>query len=592
MVNAITTFRENTLRHAGLLKLREQELRTQNLRFEAALDNMSQGLSVYDGSQRLIVCNERYAQLCGLSEDVLTPGITLREVLQLRAKNGTFRWAEPHAPFDIDRALQDTLEMCTKGEPWTRTLNLVDGRIISISFQPMPDNGWVATHEDVTERQQAEARIKHLAHHDALTDLPNRLLLREQLENALASTAQSETLAVVLLDLDHFKDVNDTLGHPVGDELLKAVSTRLRSCVRQDEVNSIARLGGDEFAILQISARQPEAVTSLAQRIVEVVSAPYMFGDHQVFVGVSIGISLSPRDGSDPDQLLKNADIALYRAKAEGRNTFRFFEPEMDALTKARRQMELDLREALLREEFSVFYQPIVNLGRNEVCGLEALLRWKHPERGFVSPTEFIPVAEEMGLIIPIGEWVLRQACAEAARWPSNLKLAVNLSSIQFRSRNLVQTVVSALASSGLPAYRLELEITESVLLQNNKSNLATLHQLRGLGASISMDDFGTGHSSLSYLRSFPFDKIKIDSSFVGDMANSTDSVSIVRTIASLGNSLGITTTAEGVETQEQLEAVRAAGCTEVQGYFFSRPVPPEQIKTLLLSVGRAREAA
>ena len=439
----------------------------------------------------------------------------------------------------------------------------------------------IAVIEDVTDRREAEKKIIHMAHHDALTDLPNRALLQERLEQGLTRVARGESLAVLCLDLDDFKTVNDTLGHPIGDVLLKMVAERLCRCVR--ETDTVARFGGDEFAILQVATDLSTDVTALARRIVETIQAPYELGCHRVNVGISIGIALAPNDGADPDQLLKNADLALYRAKAEGRGSYRFFEAEMDKRMRARRALELDLREALPNDELELYYQPLVNLERNEVCGFEALLRWHHPDRGMISPDEFIPIAEDIGLIAPIGEWALRQACAEAVTWPHHITVAVNLSPAQFRSETLVQMVANALAASGLPAQRLELEITESALLQNNEITLAAVCQLRSLGVRIAMDDFGTGYSSLAYLQNFPFDKIKIDRSFISSLATGRGSLAIFKAIIRLADSLGMTTIAEGVETEEQLEMVRVEGCTEMQGYLFSHPRPAAEIARLFL---------
>ncbi len=436
---------------------------------------------------------------------------------------------------------------------------------------------------DVTERKQAEARIAHMAHHDALTGLPNRVLFHERLDDALARLRRpggAPSLAVHCLDLDHFKSVNDTLGHPVGDLLLKAVAERLARCVGEEAL--VARLGGDEFAVIQPIASGPNAAGELANRLIALVAAPYDVQGNEVVIGASIGIALAPGDGDTADVLLRNADMALYRAKSEGRGTSHFFEPEMDRRIQARRSLELDLRKAFVNGEFELYYQPLVNLGSNAVTGFEALLRWRHPERGMISPAEFVPLAEEIGLIVPLGEWVLRQACMQAATWPGDVKVAVNLSPAQVRSRGVVPAVLSALAHSRLAPQRLELEITESVLLGETDANLATLHRLREIGARISMDDFGTGYSSLSYLRSFPFDKIKIDRSFVRELAERPDCVAIVRAVAGLGASLGIATTAEGVETREQLERLRREGCTEVQGFLFSPPRPAAEITRLM----------
>jgi diguanylate cyclase (GGDEF)-like protein len=444
----------------------------------------------------------------------------------------------------------------------------------------MLNGGWVATHEDITERRKADAKISHMALHDALTNLPNRLLFREQMVDRLAHLSRDQQFAVLCLDLDGFKRVNDTLGHPFGDKLLQQVAARMSECLREGD--SIARLGGDEFVILQGNIKQPNDAIILAERVFEVTSAPFDLDGQQVVIGVSIGIAIGPTDAADPDHLLKNADMALYRAKADGRGTYRFFEPEMDALMQARRTLEIDLRKALANGEFELYYQPLVNLERQEVSCFEALIRWNHPERGLVAPLEFIPLAEQTALIVPIGEWVLRQACSEAMKWPPQISVAVNLSPAQFRMRNLPQVVMSALAQSGLPAQRLEFEITESVLLVDNELTLDILHQLRKLGVRISMDDFGIGYSSLSYLQSFPFDKIKIDRSFVHNLASSADSRAIIRAVAGLGSSLGMATTGEGVETQEELDYLKAQGCTEAQGYFYSRPRPAGDTLELL----------
>jgi diguanylate cyclase (GGDEF)-like protein len=464
------------------------------------------------------------------------------------------------------------------------------GRAFRVVGHPKQGGGWVATFEDVTERRDAQAQIFHMARHDALTNLPNRTLFREQLEHALRLIKRNEKVAVFCIDLDHFKDVNDSLGHPIGDELLKEVGRRLGQCVREGD--TVSRLGGDEFAIVQIGGEvQVAEASAVASRVIEVVGTPYLIQGHQVIVGASIGISVAPGDGSDPDQLLKNADMALYRAKADGRGAFRFFETGMDARAQARRLMEVDLRAALLRGEFEVYYQPIYDLKADQIICFEALLRWNHPLRGLIPPVEFIALAEETGLIIPIGDWVLRTACMNAVRWPQDVRVAVNLSPAQFKNRNLVTSVIAAVSASGLAANRLELEITESVLLEDSEGTLATLHKLRDLGVRISMDDFGTGYSSLSYLRSFPFDKIKIDRSFVHELATRGDSMAIVRAVTGLGKSLGISTTAEGVETREQLALLRSEGCNEVQGFLFSQPRPAAEVEKMLTK-GRLRVVA
>jgi diguanylate cyclase (GGDEF)-like protein len=424
---------------------------------------------------------------------------------------------------------------------------------------------------------RAHQKVHLLAHHDVLTGLGNRVQFRQELEQALADSEHlGHTAAVLYLDLDRFKYVNDSYGHQMGDALLKVVADRLRTCVR--EIDTITRLGGDEFAILQLRVSRPQECADLATRIIDVVGKPYNVDGQEIVIGTSIGIALIQEGNVAPDQLLKQADMALYRAKADGRATFRFFEPAMDAEVQARRALEADLRKALHNKEFELFYQQQVNILTNNVSGFEALLRWKHPERGTISPAEFIPVAEDIGLISEIGEWIIEQACLDAAAWPRGIKVAVNLSPMQFRNSNLVQSVKQALALSGLDPRRLELEITETVLLQDDEAILAMLHELRRSGVRIAMDDFGTGYSSLSYLRSFPFDKIKIDQSFVRELASRADCLMIVQFIANLGAGLGMPTVAEGVETEQQLLQVRAAGCTEAQGFYFGRPRPVNEL--------------
>jgi diguanylate cyclase (GGDEF)-like protein len=547
----------------------------QQLLLDTVLNNMSQGVLLFDSESRLVFCNQRYIEMYGLSPDLVQPGCKLSSLLDHRIAVGTFS-GNPEEY--IGRLLAEMAEGKTKGAVSKSS----DGRVFFIVNKPLASGGWLATHEDITERHRAQEQIAHMARHDALTDLPNRIMLRERLEHELRRVKRGEALAVLCLDLDHFKSVNDTPGHPIGDELLKIVADRLRRCIR--EPDTIARLGGDEFTIIMTAMMQPTDAVALSKRIRESITKPYNIGGHQIVIDVSIGISVSPADASESDELLKNADMALYGAKADGRGSYRFFEPEMDARMKARRELEMDLRRALANAEFELYYQPLVSLQSNDITGFEALLRWNHPVRGLISPAEFIPIAEETGLIVPLGEWVLRKACDETASWPEHFKIAVNLSPAQLKGRNLVPLVINALAASGLAPTRLQLEITESVLMQNTFATLNTLRQLRDLGVEIALDDFGTGYSSLSYLRSFPFDKIKIDRSFINDLANGAEPLALVRAIAGLAKGLSIISTAEGVETQDQLEKLQAVGCTEMQGYLFSHARPAEEIVRLFLS--------
>jgi len=550
------------------LREREAELRAQNLRFDAAINNMSQGLLMFDAEGRLAIYNNRYFEVYGMPRDKVRIGMTVEELIRCRIESGTF----VGDPVEYSARIN---ALMAKGEAYNRLHELPDGRTVAVSSRPMPGGGWVVTHEDTTERRAAEKKIAHMAHHDALTDLPNRALLRERLAEALNHVSGGVQLAVFYLDLDNFKGINDTLGHQLGDELLKCVGDRLRARVPANA--TVARVGGDEFAIIlpELGAINDAAI--LANQVCEAIRPPCDLCGHAVITDTSIGIAIAPDDGSDPDELMKKADMALYRAKAAGRGTFRFFEPEMDASIKARRAIEGALRAALARGEFLLHYQPILNPRENRITCCEALIRWQHPQRGLVGPAEFVSVAEEIGLIIPLGEWVLRQACADAARWPNDTKVAVNLSAIQVMNANLVPVVISALSAG-----RLELEITESVMMQNTEATLATLHRLRELGVRISMDDFGTGFSSLGYLRRFPFEKLKIDRSFIRDLVSDKNSLAIVRAVTTMAKSLGMITTVEGVETAEQLAQVSQLGCTEVQGFFIGRPQRLEDISRLL----------
>ncbi|HCL64933.1 MAG TPA: hypothetical protein DIC56_08875 [Rhizobium sp.] len=552
-------------------------------KLDAALANMSQGLCMFDTDERLVIFNPRFAEIYGLSLQDIKPGMTTMELMALAHSRAKLANGERESTLEL---LQR--KRVVEGKAGSAIERLADGRSIAVTQRPAPEGGFVATFEDITERQKAEKEIEYMARHDALTGLLNRSSFYERMGAVLGSLPHGETVAVLSLDLDHFKNVNDSLGHPVGDLLLRAAADRMRNCVRREDI--VARLGGDEFAIVLVPLEEPADVTGIAARLIEALGTPFELEGHQVVVASSVGISLAPNDGNLPDLLMRNADLALYRAKADGGGVFRFFELGMDARMQARRALELDLRKAIVNHEFELYYQPIIDVKSGEVTSCEALVRWHHPERGMISPMDFIPVAEETGLIVPLGEWVLQQACAEAAKWPIGITIAVNLSPAQFKSKNLVPAVTSALVSSGLPASRLELEITELVLLQDNESAFAILHQLRDLGIKIAMDDFGTGYSSLGYLRSFPFDKIKIDQSFIQDLPGKEESLAIVRAVVGLSSSLGITTTAEGVETHEQLASVTSEGCTEFQGYLFSKPRTAEDVSKVLSDQAKRAE--
>ncbi|MGI4795759.1 MAG: putative bifunctional diguanylate cyclase/phosphodiesterase [Janthinobacterium lividum] len=465
-------------------------------------------------------------------------------------------------------------------------------RSFLLQLSRVGDEQWVGNLEETTAQRLAEAQALQQALRDPLTGLCNRALFQERVNVAVSNSTESLLgYSVILVDLDRFKAVNDTLGHPIGDALLRLVAKRLLSVVRKHDV--VARLGGDEFALLISPTLDLDALAVLARRLIDVLGRPYLVEGHLVNVGASIGIAVSPREGLQYEALMRNADLALYASKNGGRNIFSFFEPDMDSRAMARRTLEIDLRKALALREFELHYQPQVDLDSNAVVGFEALLRWRHPERGLVSPADFIPLAEEIGLIVPLGEWVMREACVSAMQWPDEVSVAVNVSPRQFEDcGRLVDMVAKALAASGLPGTRLEVEITESVLLGNEAGVLDALHRIRAMGVRVAMDDFGTGYSSLSQLSSFPFDKIKIDRSFVtnGDARGGHDA--IIRAITALGVSLGMSTIAEGVETSDQLARIRTEGCTSVQGYLFSKPVPSAQVDALIADFASRRTVA
>ena len=557
------------------------QLTREKQRLDTAINNMSQGLLLFDGQGHMVVCNQGYMKMYGLSPDVVKPGCHFRDVIAHRRDTGSFI-GDVNAYCDIvmNRSLHNS-----PGERCSTIMQTADGRFIHVLDGTLSDGGWIATHEDITERRRADERIAHLAQYDSLTDLPNRTLFHERLEQEIALLAGGQKCAIIYIDIDEFKGINDSLGHTVGDELLKAVASRLRTCVRERDV--VARLGGDEFAIVLTDVQQRSDVNNLINRIYEAIREPTECQGHRLITDASIGIALAPDHGNNLDQLLKNADLAMYSAKADGRRTYRFFEPEMDARVKARRALELDLREAtehgnFARAGFEIYYQPLLSLSSNAITGCEALLRWRHPDRGMVSPADFIPVAEEIGVISKLGEWVLTHACREAARWPNQIKIAVNVSPVQFRTQSLALKVIQALSGSGLPAHRLELEITEAVLIRDDEMALAILHRLRDIGVRIALDDFGTGYSSLSYLQRFPFDKIKIDRCFISDITEAGGSSAIVEAVVNIASSRKMTTTAEGVETAEQREMLRRLGCTELQGYLFSPARPASDVFDLI----------
>ena len=554
----------------------QRKLREKSQHLDTAINNMAQGLLLFDAKGCLVICNRQYLDMFGLSPDVVKPGLHLLDLMKYRKEVGSFagdvdaycaRFLDP-----TDDLVQDTV------------ISTPDGRTIRLVYKRSSDGGWATTLEDVTEVRRDQARIEHLAHYDALTNLPNRTLFQRHAEE-LFRDGEGRPFAILYIDIDEFKRINDTLGHLIGDEFLKGVAERLRQSVGRDDF--IARLGGDEFAILQRGFVSTEDVQALVARIYQALRTPFDCRGHQLSSDASIGIAIGPRDGADLSDLLKNADLAMYAAKAAGRRTYRFFDPAMGQQAVQRRELEADLRVALAQGAFELHYQPLVDLQSDRIMGCEALLRWRHPLRGMVSPADFVPVAEETGLIEEIGQWVLRTACAEAASWPADIRIAVNVSPVQFRSETLPLKVAAILAETGLDPRRLELEITEDVLIADDDAALATLNQLRALGVHIALDDFGTGYSSLQYLQRFPFDKIKIDRAFVKEVTRNSSSASIIRAVVSIAADRTMITTAEGVETAQQRETVQNLGCTQMQGFLFSAARPAQEIRKLL-AAGRA----
>jgi diguanylate cyclase (GGDEF)-like protein/PAS domain S-box-containing protein len=571
-----------TKAEAALEVSREGE--RQRVRLNAAIEHMSLGLLMFDAHEHLVVFNKRYLEMHGFTTDVVKPGSSFIELLR-------YRYASGLLPEDPERYRAEILEQLAAGQTFSRVIKTTDGREFAIVYRPMSDGGWVTTHEDITERRQSEARIAHMAHHDALTGLANRAALMGRVEDACdRCRASGDGFNLLMLDLDWFKQVNDTFGHPAGDELLRQVAARLKPALRHNDV--LARLGGDEFAVVH-DAGGGVAAETLASRIIELIAEPFLVNGNIVTVGVSVGIALAPEHGCAADDLLKMADLALYHAKSLGRHRYAMFEPSLGQAVVDKHVLESELRGALARGEFELHYQPIVDIKTFKMCSAEALIRWKHPLKGLIPPDQFIPFAEETGLIVKIGEWALQTACHEAAKWPESVKIAVNLSAVQMRNATLLDQIICVLAESGLPPERLELEVTETALIDYGTEAPVLLRKLKNLGITLAVDDFGTGYSSLSRLTMFPFDKIKIDKSFTGNMTNRADCAAIISAVLALARSLDIETTAEGVEKEEQLRILAAAGVTTVQGFLIHRPCLASELDfEASFAVGALKNAA
>jgi diguanylate cyclase (GGDEF)-like protein len=552
---------------------------------DLAIDSMAQGLCMFDAEQKLIACNKKYAELYGLDEEHTERGTTLRAILEHRIRNNI-------VPEDHEHEVSEWLAEIASNRPFEFVQTLRDGRFISVVHRPTAEGGWVSTHEDVTDRQMSQARVEHMALHDALTGLGNRVALMERMDEACARCRRrGETFSLLLLDLDRFKQVNDTLGHPAGDALLREVAARLKASLR--ETDALVRLGGDEFAIIQAGETdQREASSKLAERIIAELCSPFCIEDNEVHIGASIGIALGPEHSINPDDLMKMSDMALYRAKESGRNCYRVFDIAMTDAMNRRHELESDLRHAIENDQLELHYQPIVDATTRRIRSAEALIRWQHPTKGMVMPDRFIPLAEETGLISQIGQWVLHTACVEAATWPTGVKLAVNLSAKQFGDPSLLDVVVCILAETGLPPERLEIEITETALIESAATVLPVLRRFKNLGITIALDDFGTGYSSLSQLTMFPFDKIKIDKSFTQKVTSRAECAAIISATMTLAHSLDKETTAEGVETVEQYKLLRLAGVTSLQGFLFKRPGPASDLDFDAVYGGPVKEAA
>ncbi|MBY5545521.1 EAL domain-containing protein [Rhizobium leguminosarum] len=569
--NVETLLRENHVLRGNMSAL-GQAFDGQKKLFEIILNNLPLGLSVFDADQRLTLSNTRFRRLFGLTQEDLTAGATIAD---LTAK---MRGTESTKPGR--RTGRHSSATARSSSLRRREWLMDDGRIIQSMVTILSDGSNISIHADITEDRRAAERITYLAHHDPLTGLPNRIHFREQVDATLTERKPDEQIALVHLNLDRFKSINNTMGVSAGDKILQQVAERVRASAGSE--NTLARLGSDEFAILQTGKQQPWNVTALAEQIRRELSEPFFHGEKQVELSVSMGIAIAPEDGEETDILLKNAGVALSHAKADGRKRERFFASEMEAQMQLRHALEADLKTAVENEEFELHYQPLYDLSQRRICGFEALIRWNHPVRGRVPPMDFIPLAEEVGLVVDIGRWVLRRACNDAAQWPEGIKIAVNVSAIQFSSSDLTRDVSEALAAAALSPSRLELEITESVLMENLSEVLPILHALKERGIRISMDDFGTGYSSLSYLSSFPFDKIKIDKSFVNDIDDNKEAHAIMHAIILLGDALGMRVTVEGVETAAQLALLECEECDEIQGYHISPPRPARDVPHLL----------
>ena len=548
------------------------ELARINMRFDAALSTMTQGLCMFDDQKRLIVWNDRYAELYQVPPDLLKAGTPFEAIVTDRVSRGVLKGDT--SALAVKTKIAELTQLAADS---SRVDELADGRFVLLTRQPMEGGGWLSIIEDITQRRRAEAEIVHLARHDVLTGLANRAEFNAKLDEASKRLKRNGgAVTVMMLDLDKFKAVNDTLGHPAGDQLLVEVGRRLQSTIRETDV--LARLGGDEFAIIQEGGpSQHEGAIALALRIINTLSQPFDLNGHEAGIGTSIGIAMAPENGVEPEELLKSADLALYDAKANGKNDFRFYHPAMLEVADTQKSAESELRDAIAREEFELHYQPVVDVRTRRLCGAEALIRWRHPTKGLIAPDQFIPLAESTGLIVPLGEWILQRACADAASWPAHVKIAVNISAVQFKRGNLFDVILCTLVETGLAPERLELEITETSLLENKEAHLTTMRQLKNLGISMALDDFGTGYSSLTYLTNFPFDKIKIDRTFAQGVLNRRDCVAVVSSVLALAHGLGTITTVEGIETEEQFEYMRNAGVDLAQGYLFGRPVPLAQ---------------